>query len=79
MFKYKNMIFLNRIHSAASSVAEYVRIWDYLFILFLFYFNCVFLFRKDSDFSSVLYGVILLSRKTVTFILDLWCSSVLFN
>ena len=74
------MIFLNRIHSAASSVAEYVRIWDYLFILFLFYFNCVFfLFLKDSDFSSVLYGVILLSRKTVTFILDLLCSSVLFN
>ena len=75
------MIFLNRIHPAASSVAEYVREWDYLFILFLFYFNCVFffLFRKDSDFSSVLYGVILLSRKTVTFILDLLCSSVLFN
>ena len=74
------MVFLNRIHSAASSVAEYVRIWDYLFILFLFYFDCVFfLFRKDSDFSSVLYGVILLSRKTVTFILDLLCSSVLFN
>ena len=76
------MIFLNRIHSTASSVAEYVRIWDYLFILFLFYFNCVcvfFLFRKDSDFSSVLYGVILLSRKTVNFILDLLCSSFLFN
>ena len=38
-----------------------------------------FLFRKDSDFSSVLYGVILLSRKSVTFILDLLCSSVLLN